>query len=53
MVYGNTPITPVVEWPVPYPLDGIVAACTRDLPEERPTLEEVYTMVSQIEIPSA
>ncbi|OAA63646.1 Protein kinase-like domain protein [Niveomyces insectorum RCEF 264] len=49
MVYGNTPITNVVEWPVPSPLDKIVEACTRALPEERPSLDEVHPLVDGIE----
>ncbi|KIH92542.1 hypothetical protein SPBR_03049 [Sporothrix brasiliensis 5110] len=48
MVYGNTPITTLVEWPVPSPLDQIVEACTRSLPAERPSLDEVYAMVEGI-----
>ncbi|KAI9814485.1 MAG: hypothetical protein M1832_005891 [Thelocarpon impressellum] len=49
MVYANAPITQQVEWPVPAPLDAIVKACMREAPEDRPTLEELRTMVEAIE----
>jgi Protein kinase domain len=45
MIYGNTPITNLLEWPVPPPLDTIVEACTCDVPGERPSLDELYAMV--------
>ncbi|KAI2463227.1 kinase-like domain-containing protein [Annulohypoxylon bovei var. microspora] len=48
IVYGNAPITNLVEWPVPPPLNGIVEACTRELPHERPSLEELFIMVDGI-----
>ena len=48
MIYGNAPVTGAVERPVPPPLNKIVEACTRDLPEERPTLDELYAMVERI-----
>ncbi len=50
MIYGNTPITNLVEWYVPSPLDTIVASCTRIQPEDRPTLDEVYHMVENMEV---
>ncbi|KAI9861046.1 MAG: hypothetical protein M1813_005475 [Trichoglossum hirsutum] len=50
MVYGNAPITNLVEWPVPPPLSGIVEACTRELPHERPSLEELCIMVDGINV---
>ena len=50
MIYGNIPITNVLEWPVPRPLDAIIEACTRDVPEERPSLDELYAMVEKIEV---
>lgn len=48
MIFGNTPVTNVVEWAVPAPLDAVVEACTRALPEQRPTLRELYHMVSAL-----
>ncbi|KAH9893666.1 protein kinase-like domain-containing protein [Xylariomycetidae sp. FL2044] len=50
MVYGNTPITNLVEWKVPPPLDKIVEACTRALPEERPSLDEIRHMTENLDI---
>jgi hypothetical protein len=50
MVYGNTPITNLVEWQVPPPLDRIVEACNRTLPAERPCLDEIYVMVEGIQV---
>ncbi|KXG50086.1 uncharacterized protein PGRI_060530 [Penicillium griseofulvum] len=50
MVYGNVPITMAVEWSVPRPLAAIVEACTRNNPEERPSLDDLYAMVEKIEI---
>jgi hypothetical protein len=52
-VYGNAPITPVVEWPVPPPLDAIVEACTRESAHARPTLEELFAMVDGITVADA
>lgn len=49
MVYANAPLTKQVEWPVPAPLDAIVEACMREIPEDRPTLEELRVMVEAIE----
>ncbi|KAI1399452.1 kinase-like domain-containing protein [Hypoxylon fuscum] len=48
MVYGNAPITNYVDWPVPPPLDAIVAACMRRSPEERPSLDELRGMLENI-----
>ncbi|KAI0199225.1 kinase-like domain-containing protein [Astrocystis sublimbata] len=45
MVYGNNPITNLVEWEVPAPLDRIVEACTRALPVDRPRLNELRNMM--------
>jgi serine/threonine protein kinase len=50
MVYGNVPITNAVEWPLPPPLDAVVEACTRNRPEERPSLDELYAMGDKINI---
>ena len=52
MVYGNVPDTDAVEleWVIPSPLDGIVEACTHKVPEQRPTSDELYTMVDSIEV---
>ncbi|KAL9096136.1 MAG: hypothetical protein Q9165_001659 [Trypethelium subeluteriae] len=50
MVYGNVPITGVVEWDVPSPLDMIVEACTQSSPEERPSLDVLHNMVAAIEV---
>ena len=52
MVYGSPPVTGAVEleWAIPTPLDAIVEACTRKVPEQRPSLDELYTMVDRIEI---
>ncbi|KAL9067681.1 MAG: hypothetical protein Q9157_006734 [Trypethelium eluteriae] len=46
MVYGNVPITSVVQWDVPAPLDTIVQACTQSSPEDRPSLDTLYDMVA-------
>ena len=48
MIYGNVPITHSVEWPVPPPLDAVVEACTRQRPEDRLSLDELYATVEQI-----
>lgn len=50
MIYGNCPTTNLEEWPVPPPLDAIVTSCTNVSPEERPSLDELFAMVSNIEI---
>jgi serine/threonine protein kinase len=52
MIYGNVPITNMLEWSVPHPLDTIVDACTRNTPEERPSLDELYAVVDKIEVTS-
>ena len=49
-VYCNVPINSLVEWPVPPPMDAIVEACMRILPEERPSLKELHKMVENINI---
>ncbi|CAL5875039.1 uncharacterized protein PFLUO_LOCUS9342 [Penicillium psychrofluorescens] len=49
MVYANFPITKYVEWVVPSPLDAIVEACMRPVPNTRPSLEELKTMVESLE----
>jgi len=49
-VYAKVSINHVVEWPVPAPLDAIVEACMRADPAQRPSLEELRTMVSSITI---
>lgn len=49
MIYGNIPITNVVEWHAPSPLDAIVASCTCILPDDRPSLDEIFDMVERIE----
>ena len=52
MVYGNAPDTGAVEldWAIPSPLDSLVEACTRKVPEQRPSLDELYTMVDSIKV---
>ncbi|GAW25646.1 putative serine threonine protein kinase [Rosellinia necatrix] len=50
MLYGNTPITNLVEWEVPAPLDKIVEACTRVLPADRPSLDEIRNMTEILKI---
>ncbi|KAJ5575594.1 hypothetical protein N7535_002520 [Penicillium sp. DV-2018c] len=50
MIYGNVPLTFAVEWYVPPPLAAVVEACTRNKPEERPSLDDLYAMVEKIEI---
>ncbi|KAI1109662.1 kinase-like domain-containing protein [Nemania sp. NC0429] len=50
MVYGNTPITNLVEWKVPAPLDKIVEACTRVLPVDRPSLDEIRNMIEVLNV---
>lgn len=52
MVYANAPITSQVEWPVPEPLQGVVEACMRKSPDDRPTLVELREMVENIAIES-
>ncbi|POS73864.1 hypothetical protein DHEL01_v207744 [Diaporthe helianthi] len=49
MVYANGPITPFIEWPVPSPLQAIVEACMRPMPEERPTLTDLREMVGKVQ----
>lgn len=49
MIYGNAPITNLVEWHVPPPLDAVVESCTRVSAEERPSLDELFAMVEGIE----
>lgn len=46
MIYGNAPM---VEWPIPPPLDAIVTSCTHISPKERPSLDELFAMVSKME----
>ncbi|KAI1428758.1 kinase-like domain-containing protein [Xylaria sp. FL1777] len=48
MLYGNAPITHLVEWKVPAPLDKIVEACTRVLPGDRPSLHEIRNMIETL-----
>ncbi|KAJ5339296.1 hypothetical protein N7452_006024 [Penicillium brevicompactum] len=50
MIYGNVPVTMAVEWPVPNSLAAAVEACTRNKPEERPCLDDLYAMLEKIEI---
>jgi len=50
MIYGNTPITNLVEWDIPPPLNMIVESCVRVSAEERPSLDELYVMVDKIEV---
>ncbi|KAI9780938.1 MAG: hypothetical protein M1835_004380 [Candelina submexicana] len=50
MVYGNAPITNLVEWLVPPPFSEIVEACTRELPADRPNLAELWVMVDRINV---
>ncbi|KAL8974601.1 MAG: hypothetical protein Q9197_001169 [Variospora fuerteventurae] len=48
MIYGNAPITHLVEWPIPPPFRTIVEACTRESPNDRPNLAQLGTMVDAI-----
>ncbi|KZF19140.1 kinase-like protein [Xylona heveae TC161] len=48
LVYGNSPVTFAVEWPVPPTLAAVVEACTCERPEERPSLDDIYAMVDKI-----
>ncbi|KAJ5195420.1 uncharacterized protein N7498_008858 [Penicillium cinerascens] len=50
MIYGNVPVTNAVEWPVPLPLTAVVETCTRNRPEDRASLDEIYAMVDNIKI---
>ncbi|KAL8825626.1 MAG: hypothetical protein Q9170_007721 [Blastenia crenularia] len=50
MLYGNAPITNLVEWPVPHPFYGVVGACTREMPDDRPNLAELRIMVDAIHV---
>lgn len=47
-IYANVPRTGQVPWPVPAPVDAVVAACKRSAPAERPSLEELRAMVDAI-----
>jgi hypothetical protein len=49
MIYANCPLTAVVLWPVPPPLDHIVEACTCNAPDQCPSLEELRAMVDAID----
>ncbi len=49
MIYANIPLTAQVLWPVPPPFDKIVEACMRDAPEQRPSLDELRSMVDAID----
>lgn len=51
-VYANAPINNAVEWPVPPPFDDLVAACMRPAPDDRPSLDELKTMVEKIDTTS-
>lgn len=44
-VYANVPINTLIEWPVPLPLDAIVEACMKVVPEQRPSLDVLYRMI--------
>ncbi|KAI2471061.1 hypothetical protein F4781DRAFT_151067 [Annulohypoxylon bovei var. microspora] len=50
MIYGNFPITDMVEWPVPPPFNVVVEACTREVPEVRPSLNELHAIVDKLEL---
>ena len=50
MLYCNTPRNYLVEWSVPAPLHAIVESCVRVPAQERPSLDELYAMVAQIEV---
>ncbi|KAF1990354.1 hypothetical protein K402DRAFT_444333 [Aulographum hederae CBS 113979] len=41
LIYGNTPVTSLVEWVVPAMLESVVEACTRESPADRPSLTEL------------
>lgn len=49
-VYSNVPINTLIEWPVPPPLNAIVEACMKVVPEQRPSLDELHRMVEAIRI---
>jgi serine/threonine protein kinase len=50
MCYANIPFTPFAEYPVPEPFDKVFEACTQFKVEDRPTMQELRDMVSQIQI---
>ena len=50
MIYGNVPITYLVEWDVPLPLRAFVESCVRVSAQERPSLDELYAMMERIEV---
>ncbi|MCJ1329841.1 hypothetical protein MMC10_006522 [Thelotrema lepadinum] len=50
LIYGNAPITNLVEWDVPPPLNVVVESCVRVSADERPSLDELRAMVDQIEV---
>ncbi len=50
MIYGNNPLTSLVDWKVPSPLEDIANSCMCVRPEGRSTLKELHDMVADIEI---
>ncbi|KAF7511030.1 hypothetical protein GJ744_005576 [Endocarpon pusillum] len=48
LIYGNAPLLPTVEWPVPEPFATIVEACQNVRPWQRPNLTKLADMVKSI-----
>ena len=48
LIYGNAPLLPTVEWPVPEPFAAIVEACQNVRPWQRPDLTKLADMVKSI-----
>lgn len=48
LIYMKNLIFPTVELPLPAPFDKLVEACTRRKPEDRPSLNELRSMVEHI-----
>lgn len=48
IIYGNSPLLPTVEWPVPEPFGAIVEACQNVRPWQRPDLTTLADMVRAI-----
>ena len=45
IVYANNPITSHVERPLPSPIEEIAEGCTRNLPQDRLSLEDLHDLV--------
>ena len=50
IVYANNPITSLVERPLPSLIEAIAEGCTRNLPQDRPSLKDLHDMVDAIQL---